>query len=502
MQQYSLRLKYLGIDTYKENIIYMHKDCPICRAEGFEAQARIQIKLNDKTIIATLNTIESGLLGIEEASLSKYAWSLLKAKEGDQIYLSHPKPLNSLSYIHSKIYNHELDSKQIQSIINDVLFGDLSDIHIASFLTACAAGRLNITEITELTQAMVNSGQRLKWPVTCAVDKHCVGGLPGNRTTLILVPIVAAFGLTIPKTSSRAITSPAGTADTMEVFTPVELDIGAMQKVVEKENGCIVWGGSVALSPADDILIRIEKALDLDSEGQLVASVLSKKIAAGSNHIVIDIPIGDTVKVRSLREANVLKHYLEEIGYRLGIKVRIVFTDGSEPIGRGIGPALEARDVLAVLQGNNDAPKDLRERSLLLAGTILEFSETVEEGQAELIAKNILDSGLAWKKFQAICQAQGGLRDIPRSIYTHTIEAKNTGVVKFIDNRKLAKLAKLAGAPQSQAAGLDLHVRLGQEVNKGDSLFTIHTQTRGELEYARSFLAAKQNIIFFNEDDG
>lgn len=500
MQQYSLRLKYLGIDTYKENIIYMRQDCPICRAEGFEAQARIQIAFGNKTIIATLNIIESELLSTEEASLSKYAWTLLGASVGDEIFLSHPKPLNSLSYIHAKVYNHELYPQQIQSIINDVLVGHLSDIQIASFLTACAGGRLNTAEIVELTQAMVNTGERLTWPFECVVDKHCVGGVPGNRTTLIIVPIVAAFGLTIPKTSSRAITSPAGTADTMEIFAPVEIDIPNMRKIVEKENGCIIWGGSVDLSPADDILIRIEKVLDLDSEGQLVASMLSKKIAAGSSHVIIDIPIGNTAKVRSLKMATALKQYLEEIGNKLGMKVRVVFTDGSQPIGRGIGPSLEARDVISVLQGKNDAPQDLRERALMLAGSVLEFSATVELGQGELIAKNILDSGLAWKKFQAICDAQGGMRDIPKSIYTHTIHSVKSGVIKNINNRKLAKIAKLAGAPQSKTAGVDLHVRLTDKVSKDSPLFTIHSETKGELEYALSFLQEREDIISCIED--
>lgn len=500
MQQYTLRLKYLGIDTYKENIVYLRQDSPICRAEGFEAQARIQITFRNKIIIATLNTIESELLSTEEASLSKYAWTLLGASSGAEIFLSHPKPLDSLSYIHAKIYNHELYPSQIQSIINDVVLGDLSDIQIASFLTACAGGRLNTKEIVELTQAMINTGECLSWPFECVFDKHCVGGVPGNRTTLIVVPIVAAFGLTMPKTSSRAITSPAGTADTMEVFAPVELDISTMRKAVEQENACIIWGGSVALSPADDILIRIEKVLDLDSEGQLVASVLSKKIAAGSTHVVIDIPIGISAKVRSLKMAEDLKQYLEEIGNILGVKVRVIYTDGSQPIGRGIGPALEARDVLSVLQGKKDAPQDLRERALLLAGSVLEFSATVELGQGALIAKNILDSGQAWKKFQAICDAQGGMRDIPKSIYTHTIHALKSGRIKNINNRKLAKIAKLAGAPQSKSAGIDLHVRLTDKVSKDDPLFTIHSETQGELKYALSFFEERQDIISSSED--
>ncbi|MFO2535765.1 thymidine phosphorylase, partial [Legionella pneumophila serogroup 1] len=261
-------------------------------------------------------------------------------------------------------------------------------------------------------------GDRLSWSSPLIVDKHCVGGLPGNRTTLVVVPIVAAFGLTIPKTSSRAITSPAGTADTMETLAPVSLSPKAMCHVVEKENGCIVWGGAVSLSPADDVLIRVERALELDSEGQLVASILSKKIATGATHAVIDIPVGPTAKVRNKSRALLLKQSLEEVGKQLGLVVHTLITDGAQPIGNGIGPSLEARDVLAVLQGLLHAPKDLREKSLTLAGAVLEFSSTVQPGSGQSIAKQLLDSGEAFKKFQAICEAQGGMRELTAARFT------------------------------------------------------------------------------------
>ena len=295
----TLHLRRLGIDTYKESVIYMREDCHICLAEGFEVQARVRVNLGERSIIATVNMIKSDFLDHGKASLSEYAWHLLSANEGDEITVTHAKSIPSLSFVRSKIYGNTLSGGDFCEIIKDITLGRYSDIHISSFLTACAVGRLSAQEIVDLTKAMVEAGDRLSWPSDIVVDKHCVGGLPGNRTTPIIVSIVAAFGLTMPKTSSRAITSPAGTADTMEVLTPVELDVLTLQNVVKKEKGCIVWGGSVALSPADDMMIRVEKALDLDSEGQLVASVLSKKIAAGSTHVLIDIPIGLTAKVRS-----------------------------------------------------------------------------------------------------------------------------------------------------------------------------------------------------------
>ena len=373
--------------------------------------------------------------------------------------------------------------------------GQLSDIHIAMFLSASAGARLSMQETLDLTSAMINTGDRLAWPSDLVVDKHCVGGLPGNRTTLIVVPIVAAFGLMIPKTSSRAITSPAGTADTMEVFAPVDLDIAAMRRVVEKENGCIIWGGAVSLSPADDLLIRIERIMDIDSDGQLVASILSKKIAVGSNHVVIEMPIGPTAKIRSTQQAEFVKNYLEKVAQHFSINLHVMMTDGTQPVGRGIGPALEARDVLAVLSGSKTAPDDLRDRSLTLAGHILEFSSKVSPGSGKAIAENILTSGQALKKFEAICLAQGGWFDIPIAKHTHIICAQHAGKVTVIDNRHIARVAKLSGAPTYKASGVELLVRLNDVVEKDQPLFVIHAEAKGELNYALSFVKMGHTII-------
>ncbi|MFI4954960.1 MAG: thymidine phosphorylase family protein [Gammaproteobacteria bacterium] len=496
MLNYPLHLKKLGIDTYREAVIYLHNDCPFCRSEGFAAQARIEVHLRKKSIIATLNTVDDlTLLSCEEASLSNYAWELLGAQPGDEVYLAHPRPLISLSFIRSKVFGHSLSLHEMKIIINDIVAGRLSDMHIATFLTACAGDRLNKDEIIELTKAMIETGKKLKWPVETVVDKHCVGGLPGNRTSLIIVPIVAAFGLTIPKTSSRAITSPAGTADTMEVLAPVNLNIKEMRRVVEKENGCIIWGGSVELSPADDVLISVEHVLDLDSEGQLVASMLSKKVAAGSNHVLIDLPVGPTAKIRTMQMAELLKNYIERVSQALGLVTQCVFTNGSQPVGRGIGPSLEAFDVLEVLQCKPGAPEDLRDRALTLAGHILEFSPTVSPGTGKQTAQSILDSGAAWKKFLAICEAQGGIREPTSAKYSYVVTAPTSGQVIAINNRRLARVAKLAGAPKSKAAGVKLLTPLHTNVEKKQPLFIVYAEHQGELDYSINYLQPETNII-------
>lgn len=495
----TLQLRRLGIDTYDEPVIYMRADCHVCRSEGFEAHSRLSVRLSGKSIIATLHMVTSDLLNVNEAGLSESAWKLLDAQNGDSVAVSHPEPVESLSHMRAKVYGGRLDDAAIHAIVKDVAARRYSDIHLSAFITACAGDRLDVRETIALTRAMVAVGEQLSWDRAPIVDKHSVGGLPGNRTTPIIVAIAAAAGLTMPKTSSRAITSPAGTADTMETLAPVALDITTMRRVVDREGGCIVWGGAMHLSPADDILIRVERPLDLDSEGQMIASILSKKAAAGSTHVVIDMPVGATAKVRDQKTARSLSVLLTEVGKAVGLEVRVVITDGTQPVGRRIGPALEARDVLAVLQGAPGAPLDLRDRAVRLAAEILELANKAAAGAGITLARAILDDGRAWRKFQAICEAQGGMRVPPRAAHTEVVTATRAGTVKLIDNRKLARIAKLAGAPTSPAAGLELHTPVGTTVERNQPLFTVHSEAPGELAYALAYVAANPAIFHIGE---
>ena len=489
------RLRRLGIDTYQEPVVYMAVDCPLCRSEGWDAQARIQVSLRGNSIVATLNVVTGELLSPHEASLSEAAWRMLGASEGDDVALAHPPPLDSLRFVRAKVYVRRLAAGDFAGVVRDIAAGRYSAIELAAFVAACAGGRLDVAETVALSRAMVDVGERLTWDNAPIVDKHSVGGLPGNRATMIVVPIVAAFGLTMPKTSSRAITSPSGTADAMETIAPVALDVPAMRRVVEREGGCIVWGGAMRLSPADDVIIRVERPLDIDSEGQLVASVLSKKAAAGATHVVIDVPVGPTAKVRTLDAARTLGALLTDVGGALGLAVAVVESDGTQPVGRGIGPALEARDVLAVLRGEPGAPADLRAKALALAGRTLEQAGAVPHGAGLPAAAALLDDGRAWRKFQGICEAQGGLREPPRARLTHAIEAPRAGRVAAIDNRLLARIAKLAGAPKAAAAGLDLYAPLGRDVAAGEPLFTLHAESLGELAYALAYAAANPDVL-------
>jgi thymidine phosphorylase len=494
-----LRLRRLGIDTYQEPVIYLRSDGPICRSEGFEARSRLEVWRGQRCIVATLNVVHFPLIGLDEIGLSEAAWHGLGGADGEPVRVAHGAPLSSFAAVRAKIYGRPIGSDAAAHIVADIAAGRYSDIEMATLITACSGNRLDIAETSALTLAMVDAGQRLQWDAPLVVDKHCIGGLPGNRTTLLVVPIVAACGLLIPKTSSRAITSPAGTADTMETLAPVALDMATMRRVVEREGGCIAWGGAVSLSPVDDLLIRVERPLGLDSDGLLVSSILSKKAAAGSTHVLIDMPVGRTAKVRSAAEAESLSQRLVEVGRTLGLAVRVQVTDGEQPVGRGIGPALEAWDVLSVLQNQPQAPADLRRRSLLLAAGVLELAGKAAPGAGLALATEVLDSGAAWSKFRAICAAQGGMREPPRARYTQDVRSKHGGKVVAVDNRCLARVAKLAGAPRAPAAGLVFQAPIGSMVEPGQPLMTLHAESPGELAYALAYAESQDNLVTIEE---
>ena len=401
----------------------------------------------------------------------------------------------------AKISGQTLSPGQIEAVINDIAAHRYSPMEIAAYLIS-SASFLTTDEMLGITRAMAKVGNRLEWDAPLVVDKHCIGGIPGNRTSMIVVPIVAAHGLPMPKTSSRAITSPAGTADTMEVLANVDLSIHEMRQVVEHGKGCLVWGGHVNLSPADDVLISVERPLGIDTREQMVASILSKKVAAGSTHLVIDIPVGPSAKVRSQGDAVRLRKMFEYVGDQIGLVLDVVLTDGSQPIGRGIGPVLEARDVMAVLENAADAPPDLRERALFLAGRVLDFDPSLRGGAGYARARELLETGQALDAMQRIVDLQGrNTTSYPLGDLTHDVMAPRDGVVTGIDCYRLARIARLAGAPMDKGAGIALAKKLGEPVEAGEPIYRIHACVPSDFDFAKS-LALEDSGYAVTPDPG
>ena len=452
---------------------------------GVYVSDRAEISFNGNKTIAiidiTKSIVKEGVVAVSQEVLK-----LLGVKEGDKVEVKASQRPQSVDYIKKKIRGDILHGHEIKSVIQDVVNNRLSDIELSAFVTAGYINGYNMDEIVALTNAMVETGQQIDFGKDI-VDKHCIGGVAGNRTTLLIVPIIAAAGLTIPKTSSRAITSPAGTADTMQILADVEFSIEELKDIVNKVHACIIWGGAINLAPADDKIIRAEYPLSLDPEGQVLASVMAKKKSVGSDYVLVDIPVGKGAKVADNETANSMAKKFIELGRRMGIRVECLITDGTSPIGSGIGPALEARDCLLAL--DNKGPADLINKSLDLAGILLELAGKAKKSRGRYAAEKILASGKAKKKMKEIIEAQGGNPsikpgDVKLGKKSHTIKSGVKGNVRYIDNKAISMVARAAGAPKDSSAGVYLHVGIGECVKVGGPLFTLYSESNDKLEEA------------------
>lgn len=474
-----LKIKVLGLESEKPVVILNKND-----AEEIDVRPldRVELTYKNRKGTAIVNVAKHFIKEGEVGLFSEIA-SHMRAKSGDGIGIMPSEPPESLGYIREKLAGKTLKDMQLRKIVEDTVARKLSEIEMTAFVTALYNHGMTIGETAALSKAMSSTGETLNIGKKEIFDKHSIGGVPGDKTSMLLVPIIASAGLTIPKTSSRAITSPAGTADRFECLAPVDLEIEEIKSVVRKTNGCLVWGGSVDLAPADDLFIKIEYPLSIDP--LLLPSVMSKKKSVGAKYLVIDIPTGEMAKVKTKKEAESLAEKFIELGKMLGIKTIGASTYGEQPIGHAIGPALEAREALGTVM-HHRGPGDLIDKVTHLAGILLEFKK-VKDGKKE--ALRLIKSGKAYRKLQQIMDAQGGnanmkLSDLPIGCKKAEIRSNISGRVGWINNRAIVEIARTAGTPKDVGSGIYLHKKTGDKIKRGDVLFEIYAEKNYKLERA------------------
>lgn len=489
-----LRVNVIDLDAGGKNIVVLNKND--AEELGVYPLDRVVLEYKKKTTSAIVNTSEKFVKKGEILVYNEVKQDL-NLQEYAEVDVKRREKLKSKEFIRQKIEGLQLCKNEIESIVNDVVDKKLNDLELAAFITSLYIHGISIEEATYLSEIIANGGEQLKWDKKYVMDKHSLGGVPGDKTTLLVVPIIASANLSIPKTSSRAITSPAGTADRAECIMPVDLSIKEIKKVVEKTNGCIAWGGALNMAPADDLFIRIEYPLDLDP--LFMPSIMAKKKAAGSTHLVLDLPTGFGTKIENFENAKKTAENFLELGQRLGIEVKCAITFGDEPIGNCIGPALEAREALMALKTGK--PSDLVEKACSLAGILLSM---VGKGDKKT-AYRILNSGKAEKKFREIIAEQGGnekiqLEDIKVGEKIKDFYAENSGVVLGIKNHEIAKIAKIAGAPKDKEAGILLYKKIGEFVEKGEPLFRVYAKKDEKLREAIEFATKSKPFVIVNKN--
>ncbi len=490
-----LKAKLFDIDFSEAEIILNNEDA---RELGLRAQDRVKVIGKHGSTTAFVNTTGTFIKRGQVAIFSKIKKEL-GLKKGDllNIELLH-RPI-TVEYVKKKLKGEKLSDDEIKAIVSDIVNKNLSSIDLSAFVSALFVNGMEMDEVEHLTRAMTAAGQSLKFS-NSVYDKHSLGGVPGDKTTLIVVPIVASYGLTIPKTSSRAITDPSGTADRMEVFAPVSHDIKDIVRIVNKTGGCIAWGGAVDLSPADDLLIHVEYPLSLDPRPLLLASVMSKKFAVGANFVVIDIPMGGT-KVPDTDFAHKLASDFIELGRRLGMTVECAITYGGQPVGNAMGPVLEGIEALRILEGSKE-PNSILEKACSIAGILLEQGGVAKKGEGFAKALKALENKSALKKFKEIIKAQGGnpnitVRQLEKRVgkYKCVVKSDKEGYITKIKNHEIALIARAAGAPYDKGAGVLLHAKGGHETDPGKPLFTIYAEKEQKFEYAKSLLAKLNPVV-------
>jgi AMP phosphorylase len=449
---------------------------------------RVQI-IHPKTGVAVSAVVvtTTTLAGQGVAGISLSTNERLHLSDGDdaEIREADDRPV-SLEYIKKKMDGGHLTKDETLAIVKDVVNDEISDAELTAFITASYINPLDMDEVEHLTRAMVETGEQIKFASRPIVDKHSIGGVPGNKISFLVVPIIAASGLKIPKTSSRAITGAGGTADLMEVLANVEFSSREVQEMTEKVGGVIVWGGATNIAPADDKIILQEYPFKIDARGQMLASVMAKKYAVGANLVVIDIPVGNHTKVPTVQDGHKLAREFIELGERLGMRVECAITYGDIPVGHSIGPTLEVIEALKVLEGATE-PNSFIQKSVSIAGIALEMSGKAARGTGTAMAQEILSSGKALEKFRQIVEIQGGdpkvkSDDLQPGEHQFVVNSPASGYVVEMNNRSLITLARMAGAPHDRGAGLLLHAKKGTLIKAGDPLFTVYADRGWRLQ--------------------
>ena len=455
-----------------------------CKELGVKEGDRVRIDA-DRSHVVTANRSDT-LVKRGEILMPKNVMEKIGAKDGMAVNVVFSPSPESVRAIRKKMDGQKLTKDEISGIVTDILEAKLSEIEISAWLTALYINGMDVDEVADMTLAMVNTGDRVNFDRAPVFDFHSVGGVPGNKVTPIVVSIVAAAGLMLPKTSSRAISSACGTSDFVETFCNVEMDASKLKEIAETVGGVLAWGGSMNLAPVDDMLIRVEYPLNINPRAQMLASIISKKLAIGATHLLMDIPTGPGTKVKTIEEARAYVHDFMELGHRLGMHVECAITYGDQPVGNAVGPGLEARECIRILEGYGH-PSSVIEKACDLAGIILEMGG-IPNGAEE--ARRILDSGEALKKFREIVAAQGGKPDLTSEdikIGKYKLEVLSTkaGYVHHLKNKDIVSIARAAGAPADKGAGLLILKKKGQRVEKGDVLMEIYADVESKCQRAK-----------------
>jgi pyrimidine-nucleoside phosphorylase len=418
--------------------------------------------------------------------------------------------MRAVEIIEKKRDGYELSPEEIRFFVEGFTRGEIPDYQAAAFLMAVYFRGMTPRETADLTLAMAYSGRVLDLhdiaPVV--VDKHSTGGV-GDKVSLVVVPLVAAAGLPVGKMSGRGLSFTGGTIDKLESIRGfrVELTVEEFREQLRRV-GAVLCGQSADLAPADGKFYALRDVTGtVPSIPLIAASIMSKKIAAGADAIVLDVKVGNGAFMKTLEDARALAQRMVDIGSALGRRVVAVISDMNQPLGEAVGNALEVKEAIATLR--SDGPQDFREHCLTIAAYMLYLggrAGSVAEGRR--LTEETLSSGAAWEKFRALVAAQGGDVEqieeperLPRARLIREIPAPADGYIAEMRAYEVGMAAVALGAgrtkkgePIDPAVGILVHRKVGDPVRRGEPLFTVHANAEERLAEAEAWLSRAVRI--------
>jgi len=484
-----LKGKKIDLDAGKELFILMHQndanDLGVKEGDVVLLGYR-DIELYVKVIV-TESEIKEGEVGLYSDICEEY-----HIPNGRKLMIDIPEPSIALDAIRKKLSGQRLNEEELVTIMKDIGSRRLKETEIAFFVSTFFSPGFSDDEIYWMTKGMAQSGDILDFRFIksnrdLVVDKHSIGGTAGKGITPVLVPILASAGFVVPNTSTRAITSPAGTTDILETVMPVSLNKEEVYKVVEKTGACMVWGGALYLAPADDEIINVERSLRIQEFQKVLVSIVAKKIAMGATFVLIDLPYGKGTKIEKPDDLEFLSREFVELFAKFNIKCVTHKRLVKGPDGNGIGPVLEMRECLRVLERHEKRSIDLENTVVSMAVEILEGSGKARKGKGKEVVQEVLDSGKALKKFWNIAKAQGAEKviksdDLKIGKIKKDIKSERSGIVKSINTREIVEIARSLGTPAIKEAGIYIEKMPGDEVKEGEVLMTLYATTQDRMD--------------------
>ncbi|MFC1780168.1 hypothetical protein ACFLY9_00525 [Patescibacteria group bacterium] len=442
-----------------------------------------------KSIIVTLDTtdtlVEEGELGFFED-----VWEKFNIRFGEVVKVKLLSPGKAILGIRKKLLGEKLSYEEVYSIIKDIADDKLGKILTTYYAAAGYSPGFDEEEMFYMTKAMAETGDILKFDGIVA-DKHSIGGVAGKGITPLVVPIVSCLkGITVPNTSTRAITSASATTDMLEVIMPMSFSKEELSSFILKNNVFMVWGGGLDLAPADDKIIQVQKPIGIESIDKFVASIVAKKVAQGVNHVIFDVPCGRGAKIETDEEFQRVKSTFERVCAKFSINVVVYRRNVFGIDGNAVGPSLECREFLRIYERDERRSLQLEEDALKMAGRLIELCKKAKKGEGYKLAKQILESGDAFVKLQQIIKLQGGNEKVTSNSLeiggvTLEIESKKDGVIKNINNKKVFEVCRALGNPRIKEAGMYFHKKVGDEVRLGDRLVTLYATTDNRMELGK-----------------